>query len=93
MWWQCLGLSLVSLVSLRIYFGNNASRMEYASSVKHGLCIGSGLAESSCKPIVTQRLKCSGMHLLPFGMDKMLEAKESLPHHFKVLHPKLAALE
>ena len=54
--------ALESLVSLRTYFGNNASRMDYASYVKRGLCIGSGLAESSCKRIVTQRLKCSGMH-------------------------------
>ncbi len=44
------------------YFRNNASRMDYASYLKDGLCIGSGLAESSCKRLVTQRLKGSGMH-------------------------------
>ena len=54
--------TLESLVNLRTYFSNNASRMEYASYLKRGLYIGSGLAESSCKRIVTQRLKCSGMH-------------------------------
>jgi hypothetical protein len=53
---------LESLISLRTYFSNHASRMEYASYLKRGLCIGSGLAESSCKRIVTQRLKGSGMH-------------------------------
>ena len=54
--------ALESLVSLRTYFSNHASRMDYASYLRRGLCIGSGLAESSCKRIVTQRLKCSGMH-------------------------------
>ena len=44
------------------YFTNNVSRMDYALYLKQGLCIGSGLAESSCKRLVTQRLKNSGMH-------------------------------
>jgi len=44
------------------YLTNNRSRMDYARYVKQGLCIGSGLAESSCKRLVTQRLKGSGMH-------------------------------
>jgi hypothetical protein len=46
---------------LRTYFTNNASRMDYASYLSRGLCIGSGLAESSCKRIVSERLKGSGM--------------------------------
>jgi len=44
------------------YFGNHASRIDYARYLKQGFCIGSGLAESSCKRLVTQRLKGSGMH-------------------------------
>lgn len=44
------------------YFTNNQSRMDYARYLRKGLCIGSGLAESSCKRLVTQRLKGSGMH-------------------------------
>ena len=44
------------------YFANNASRMNYATYLKRGLSIGSGIAESSCKRLVTQRLKGSGMH-------------------------------
>ncbi len=36
------------------YFTSHASRMDYASYLKKGLCIGSGLAESSCKRLVTQ---------------------------------------
>jgi Uncharacterised protein family (UPF0236) len=44
------------------YFSHHASRMDYASYLKRGLHIGSGLAESSCKRLVTARLKGSGMH-------------------------------
>jgi hypothetical protein len=44
------------------YFTNNASRMDYARYLRMGLCIGSGVVESSCKRLVTQRLKGSGMH-------------------------------
>jgi hypothetical protein len=44
------------------YFTNHRPRMDYARYLKQGLCIGSGLAESSCKRLVTQRLKGSGMH-------------------------------
>lgn len=44
------------------YFTNNKSRMDYACYLRKGLRIGSGLAESSCKRLVTQRLKGSGMH-------------------------------
>ena len=52
---------LESVSRLKTYFGNNASRMDYGSYLKRGLCIGSGLAESSCKRVVSQRLKGSGM--------------------------------
>lgn len=44
------------------YFGNNGCRMDYAAYRKAGYCIGSGLVESACKRVVTQRLKGSGMH-------------------------------
>jgi hypothetical protein len=44
------------------YFSHHASRMDYASYLSRGFHIGSGLAESSCKRLVTARLKCSGMH-------------------------------
>jgi len=49
------------------YFGNNRSRMDYARYLKLGLSIGSGIAESSCKRLVTQRLKGSGMHWSEVG--------------------------
>ena len=53
------------------YFGNHACRMDYAKYLKAGLCIGSGLAESSCKRIVTQRLKGSGMRWSEPGAQSM----------------------
>ncbi|WP_309709042.1 ISKra4 family transposase [Armatimonas sp.] len=52
---------LESVSRLKTYFGNNASRMDYGDYLRRHLCIGSGLAESSCKRIVSQRLKGSGM--------------------------------
>jgi hypothetical protein len=61
--------SLDSLVHLRTYFTNHASRMDYAHYLRCGFSIGSGLAESSCKRIVTERLKCSGMHWSVAGAE------------------------
>ncbi len=52
---------LESVSRLKTYFCNHASRMDYGDYLRRGLCIGSGLAESSCKRIVSQRLKGSGM--------------------------------
>lgn len=42
------------------YFMNNQTRMRYPAYRAAGYLIGSGTVESSCKQIVTQRLKCSG---------------------------------
>ena len=52
----------VAAESAARYFTNNRCRMDYAGYLRRGLCIGSGLVESSCKRLVTQRLKGSGMH-------------------------------
>ena len=43
------------------YFRNNRHRMQYAAARAKHLPIGSGVTEASCKTLVTQRLKCSGM--------------------------------
>ena len=62
--WEALTLkydSLKSVSRLKTYFGNHASRMDYGDYLRRHLCIGSGLAESSCKRVVSQRLKGSGM--------------------------------
>ena len=49
------------------YFSNNVARMQYAHYREAGYLIGSGTVESSCKQIVTQRLKCSGAQWLVPG--------------------------
>jgi hypothetical protein len=49
------------------YFTNNAARMRYDHYRQAGYLIGSGTVESSCKQIVSQRLKCSGAQWLVPG--------------------------
>jgi len=44
------------------YFENNAPRMRYHWFRQCGLFVGSGVVEASCKTIIGQRLKSSGMH-------------------------------
>ncbi len=43
------------------YFRNQCHRMRYAEYIRQGLPIASGVMEASCKTLVTQRLKRSGM--------------------------------
>ena len=43
------------------YFRNQRHRMHYAEYIRNGLPIASGVMEASCKTLVTQRLKQSGM--------------------------------
>jgi hypothetical protein len=43
------------------YFRNQRHRMRYADYIRNGLPIASGVMEASCKTLVTQRLKQSGM--------------------------------
>ena len=42
------------------YYDNNLERMRYAKFRAQGYLIGSGVIESACKQIVTQRLKLPG---------------------------------
>jgi hypothetical protein len=52
------------------YFTHNATRMHYDQYRVAGYLIGSGTVESSCKQIVTQRLKCSGAQwIIPGAVD------------------------
>jgi hypothetical protein len=52
------------------YFTNNVARMRYDQYRAAGYLIGSGTVESSCKQIVTQRLKCSGAQwIIPGAVD------------------------
>jgi hypothetical protein len=43
------------------YFRNQQPRMHYAEYLRRHLPIASGVMEASCKTLVTQRLKRSGM--------------------------------
>jgi hypothetical protein len=43
------------------YFRNQRHRMRYAEYIRQGLPIASGVMEASCRTLVTQRLKRSGM--------------------------------
>jgi hypothetical protein len=53
------------------YHKNNTTRMDYASYISEGIFIGSGVAESACKRVVTQRLKGAGMRWVRQGADAM----------------------
>ena len=51
------------------YFENNAPRMRYHWFRQCGLFVGSGVVEASCKSVIGQRLKLSGMHWSLTGAD------------------------
>jgi hypothetical protein len=53
------------------YFENNAPRMRYHWFRQCGLFAGSGVVESSCKTVIGQRLKQSGMHRTLTGADSI----------------------
>jgi hypothetical protein len=54
------------------YFEHNAPRMRYHWFRQCGLFTGSGVIEASCKTIVGQRLKQSGMHWTVGGADAII---------------------
>lgn len=60
------------------YFQKNKNRMLYATLKDNGYHIGSGLVESACKTIVTQRLKQSGMRWSEPGAEHMVHLRSFL---------------
>jgi hypothetical protein len=54
------------------YFQNNAPRMRYHWFRQCGLFTGSGVVEASCKSVIGQRLKQSGMHWTVSGADAII---------------------
>jgi hypothetical protein len=54
------------------YFLNNAPRMRYHWFRSRGLLVGSGVVEASCKTVIGQRLKQSGMHWTVGGADTII---------------------
>jgi hypothetical protein len=65
-----LGTQCSEAQDVATYFTNNAARMHYDQYRAKDYLIGSGTVENSCKPIVTQRLKCSGAQwIIPGAVD------------------------
>ncbi|HEX9615869.1 MAG TPA: hypothetical protein VGA03_00540 [Anaerolineales bacterium] len=54
------------------YFRNQQQRMHYAEYIRQNLPIASGVMEASCKTLVTQRLKRSGMTWTKTGGQAIL---------------------
>ncbi len=54
------------------YFRNQHPRMHYADYLRQGLPIASGVIEASCKTLVTQRMKQSGMAWTQTGGQAIL---------------------
>jgi hypothetical protein len=54
------------------YFLSNAPRMRYHWFRQCGLFTGSGVVEASCKTVIGQRLKQSGMHWTVPGADAII---------------------
>jgi hypothetical protein len=54
------------------YFLGNAPRMRYHWFRQCGLFTGSGVVEASCKTVIGQRLKQSGMHWTVAGADSII---------------------
>jgi hypothetical protein len=54
------------------YFEHNAPRMRYHWFRQCGLFVGSGVVEASCKTVIGQRLKQSGMHWTVNGADAII---------------------
>ena len=54
------------------YFLANAPRMRYHWFRQCGLFVGSGVVEASCKTVIGQRLKQSGMHWTVNGADAII---------------------
>jgi len=66
------GNKLKRLEAELTYFRNQQSRMHYADYLRLNLPIASGVMEASCKTLVTQRLKRSGMTWTNHGGQAIL---------------------
>lgn len=60
------------------YFRRNRDRMRYAEVAALNLPIGSGVVEATCKTLVTQRMKRSGMRWLHEGGQAILTFRSLL---------------
>ena len=60
------------------YFTANAQRMRYPTFRAQGMQIGSGIAEATCKTVVSTRAKRTGMRWTPQGLDALLPLRTSV---------------
>lgn len=60
------------------YFERNRERMRYKTFRDRGYFIGSGVVEAACKTLVSQRLKCSGMHWSEKGLANILALRTAI---------------
>ncbi len=51
------------------YLENNSDRLRYATLMRRGFPIGSGITEAACKSVVTQRNKRSGQRWHSEGVE------------------------
>ena len=63
------------------YFTNNQHRMNYAKAKENNLPIGSGIVEATCKSLVSQRLKRSGMSWQINGGQSILTLRSLVKSH------------
>ena len=63
------------------YFRNQRERMHYAQYLREGLPIASGVIEATCKTLVTQRLKQSGMAWTITGGQAILTLRSLIQSH------------
>jgi hypothetical protein len=63
------------------YFRNQSQRMHYARYVQEHLPIASGVIEASCKTLVTQRMKLSGMAWSAQGGQAILTLRSLIQSH------------
>ena len=63
------------------YFKNNKHRCQYATTAEQHFPIGSGIVEATCKTLVAQRLKRSGMAWQTIGGQAILTFRALLQSH------------
>ncbi len=60
------------------YMSKRVNLMNYAELLRNNLPIGSGIVEATCKTLVTQRMKRSGMSWRPKGGQSILTLRALL---------------
>ncbi len=64
-----IGKARRTLYEQQTYLENNSDRLRYATLMRRGFPIGSGITEAACKSVVTQRTKRSGQRWHSEGVE------------------------